>query len=416
MRRLQCVLLVLLLATSARAARANALEGSDPSDPLTVELLTIGPGRHPFLKFGHNALRIRDARDASDLVYNFGTFSFTSSTLMRDFWKGRLHYWLSRQGMRDTIVEYAVERRSLAAQLLALSPAEKQELKSQLDYNALPSHRNYRYDYLYDNCSTRLRDAINRVTHGQLRAALRTPAMQPLRAHVLRATADYFLQYLVLSIILGPRVDRPADRWAEAFLPEMLADAVNHTSIRATDGTLHPLAQSAETILPRRNTRPPRPPRWTMRFVASGSLGGLLLWALALLSRRLRAASVLLGTIVTLGGLLVGLVGLGLASLWAFTDHVVTYRNQNLLLLSPLALALPWFGMRILVLGAKAIAAMRWLSVPLLGSAILGLIAKILPLEWQDNAALIGFFLPCWLGLYLATAAHPRIRSLELTK
>ena len=38
-----------------------------------------------------------------------------------------------------------------------------------LEWNALPENAEYRYDYFSDNCSTRVRDAIDRVVGGTLR-------------------------------------------------------------------------------------------------------------------------------------------------------------------------------------------------------------------------------------------------------
>jgi hypothetical protein len=358
----------------------------------------MGPGEHPFYKFGHNAIRIRDSSDNSDVVYNFGTFSFGSPTLVRDFFKGRLQYWLSCETMEGTMLNYATEHRSMIAQHLALSPAQKLELKGQLELNAQPEHRKYKYDYFFDNCSTRVRDAIDRVTNGQLRTALRTPAHQTLRAHALRAVADFFPEYLTLAIGLGPLVDRPTDTWAETYLPEELATALRKVSIRA-DGSFVPLVDFEQTILQHRDLRPALAPRWTVRFFLAGTLIGLVLVATATWSHKHRMGSAIFGAILVIGGLAIGLLGLGLAALWAFTDHAVAYRNQNLLLLSPLAIALPYYGVRIVVRGAKALAEMRTLASLIFTSALLALLAKLTLLERQDNGNLIAFCLPCYAAL-----------------
>ncbi|MGE5788509.1 MAG: hypothetical protein ACM3ZE_28215, partial [Myxococcales bacterium] len=90
------------------------------------------------------------------------------------------------------------------------------------------------------------------------------------------------------------------------------------------------------------------------------------------------------------------------------TDHVVAYRNQNLLLLSPLALALFWYGIRIVARGVVAVSALRRLAMALVISSLLALLLKVLPLEWQDNMTLLVFFLPCWFGLWVAAMAAYR--------
>ena len=57
--------------------------------------MTMGPGDHPFFRFGHDAIWIRDRAARTDRVYNFGTFRFDSPRLILDFLGGRLTYWLS---------------------------------------------------------------------------------------------------------------------------------------------------------------------------------------------------------------------------------------------------------------------------------------------------------------------------------
>jgi hypothetical protein len=408
MRHLAFLLIVSFIATSALSAAAEPPQFAEPADPLTVELLTMGPGEHPFFKFGHNAIRIRDARKGSDTVYNYGTFSFDSPTLLQDFFKGRLQYWLSRESMATTLAHYAGEDRSLLTQRLSLSAAQKLELKRQLDRNARPENRTYKYDYFFDNCSTRLRDALERVTDKQLHDALKAPATQSLRDHALRVTANYFLEYLVLSIGLGPLVDKPTDRWTETFLPEMLTEGIRHTQLRAEDGSQRPFVLEEETLLEHHDDRLKKPPRWTLRFSAAGTFVGLCLAGLAQLSRRTRVASISLGVVLSLGGLVVGLLGLGLVALWTMTDHAVAYRNQNVLLLSPLAIALPWYGVRIALRGFQAIPRLRTLALLLASSALAALAWKLTPLEVQDNRALIAFFLPCWAGLLFSSLLATR--------
>ena len=61
-----------------------------PTILLRVYVMTMGPGDHPFFRFGHNAIWIRDFAERTDKVYNFGTFSFDSPRLILDFLGGRL--------------------------------------------------------------------------------------------------------------------------------------------------------------------------------------------------------------------------------------------------------------------------------------------------------------------------------------
>ena len=202
----------LSVARHANGAPANggASDAAVAVDPLTVEILTFGPGQHPFTRFGHNAIRIIDRSPGvgTDVVYNFGTFTFDSPRLIVDFLQGRLRYWLSRSSMAGTQALYRRENRDIEAQELDLSAAQKRALQSRLEVNARPENRDYRYDYFADNCSTRVRDALDAVLDGRLRAGAVGPGTMTLRAHALRMAADDLPLYTALLIVLGPRLAR----------------------------------------------------------------------------------------------------------------------------------------------------------------------------------------------------------------
>ncbi|HXU00125.1 MAG TPA: DUF4105 domain-containing protein, partial [Polyangia bacterium] len=201
-------------------------------DPLRVFVMTMGPGDHPFFRFGHNAIWIRDQAALTDKVYNFGTFKFDSPRLIFDFLGGRLNYWLSVSPLARVVGEYRRENRSITIQELNLTAEEKAALQAALEVNARPENRLYKYDYFLDNCSTRVRDAVDRVVGGQLHAAARQPGRMTLRQHALRMTAQPLWLYLALDIVLGPQVDRPIDQWGEMFLPEKLARGPGRMTLR----------------------------------------------------------------------------------------------------------------------------------------------------------------------------------------
>ncbi len=232
---------VALLGLLVAAPRAEAQSAPNAAgDPLTVQVMTMGPGDHPFVKFGHDAIWIRDAANHTDRVYNFGTFRFDSPRLIFDFLGGRLSYWLSVSSLRSVLIEYQHENRDISAQELRLAPEAKRLLRDRLDENARPENRAYKYDYFLDNCSTRVRDALEGVIPGTpFHAAARAPARMSLRQHALRMTAEPLWFYLALDLVLGPEVDRPIGRWTEMFLPAELA-----TGLTATPGLV-----AGETVL-----------------------------------------------------------------------------------------------------------------------------------------------------------------------
>src|SRR6185295_13255419 len=101
------------------------------------------------------------------------------------------------------------ENRSILIQELDLTPAEKAELRAALEVNARPENRLYKYDYFLDNCSTRVRDAVDRLVDNGLHRSALGPGRLTLRDHALRMTAEPLWLYVALDLVLGPNVDRP---------------------------------------------------------------------------------------------------------------------------------------------------------------------------------------------------------------
>ncbi|HXJ19098.1 MAG TPA: DUF4105 domain-containing protein [Polyangia bacterium] len=418
----RCASLSLLAAVfaAAGAGRARAQPAAPPA-PLRVSVLTFGPGDHPFFKFGHDAIWIHDPAEGSDRVYNFGTFSFDSPRLIFDFLHGRMTYWLSVAGLPRTLASYEAENRSIQVQELRLDPPVAQALKERLDVNAQPQNRAYKYDYFADNCSTRVRDAIDWATGGRLRAVGHVPARLTLRDQALRMTASYLPLYLAIDLVLGPSTDRSIDRWGEMFIPEELARSLADVRVPdplADPGSTEalPLVASDQVLFHARRPDPPRvAPRWRGWFLAVGLAVGGLFWLLGWcvtapdLRRRGRiAARLALGLLISLWGALLGFVGTFLVYVWVATDHVVAHRNQNLFLCPPWALVLVVAGFGI-AFGARWAASLaRVLALAALAAATAAVLLKLGFGQHQDNGRWIAFFVPAWLGLTAAVSRLPR--------
>ena len=365
---------------------------ADAPDPLRVFVMTMGPGDHPFFRFGHNAIWIRDQAALTDRVYNFGTFRFDSPRLILDFLGGRLNYWLSVSSLPGVISDYRRENRSIAIQELNLTPEQKKELQSSLNVNARPENRLYKYDYFLDNCSTRVRDAVDRTVGGKLRAAAREPGRMTLRQHALRMTAQPLWLYLALDIVLGPTTDRPIDQWAEMFLPSELARGLDDTVALGHVEIVHA-------------DRPPPlawPPAFGRRFFGVGVVVGFLFAALGAAGRKSRGARVTVGLLTCLWGLVVGFIGCFLVYAWAFTDHVVAHRNQNILICAPWAIALVVLGVGVALGRPGATNKAFGVATVALGAALAAVALKAGIGAHQENGALIAFFLPAWTGVSAA--------------
>jgi len=399
--RAPVVLFVLVVAAfAALAPRAARAGGGEPGDEFTISVLTMGPGDHPFFKFGHNAILVEDAALGRAEVYNFGTFQFQSSTLISDFMKGRLRYWLSVQSFGSTVAHYRRENRSLDAQAFALSAAQKRTLVERLRRNAEPDQRAYKYDYYLDNCSTRVRDAIDAVIGGRLRDASRSPAEMSFRAHTERVTGDDFWFALALDLALGPAVDRPISQWEEMFLPSKLEESLRRVTLPTANGEVPLVARETALVAADRPPLRRAPPVWTPWFGLAGAVAGALFAGLGRLAARRRVARIAFGVLVALVSLALGLLGCAFLVFWIATDHGVAYRNANLFQCSPFALAMAAVAVAFACTRRGSERALYALSGALLASSGIGLVFAVLRVTRQDNACFIALLLPLWLGVW----------------
>ncbi|MBA3659131.1 MAG: hypothetical protein H0W67_05995, partial [Gemmatimonadales bacterium] len=203
-----------------------------------------------------------------------------------------------------------------------------------------------------------------------------------------------------LLIALGPGVDRPISAWDEAFLPMELRDRIAALRVPGADGRPVPVVKTERTMFLSTAPMPAEaPPDWTVRYLMAGLITGALLVALALLGRRSGAARGGFAALATIWAVATGIAGLVLAGLWGLTDHVMAYRNENLLQLSPLGIALA------LVIVPAVRGSPRWgrltraLAAAVVALSAMGLVLKVLPAFRQVNGPIIAFALPVHLGL-----------------
>jgi Domain of unknown function (DUF4105) len=384
---------------SAPAAQA------DLGPPARVSVLTMGPGDAAFARFGHDAILLEWPSEHRALVYNFGTFAFNGLQGVEDFMAGRFRYWLSVSSLDRTLGSYRRQKRSMVAQELVLSEKERLSLAESLEDNALPEHRYYDYDYYYDNCATRVRDAIDRVIGGDLGRKLKdTPGRLTFREHTERLTADAGWLYFGLDLALGPLTDRAITRWNELFVPSELHDALSHAT--RTEGDREFSLVRAEHVLLSADRPPirPVPPFRVPLFLAIGSALGAGLSLLGRAARSQRAARAAFGIVTALTGLVLGLLGSVFGVFWAFTKHWSAYRNENMLLCPPWALALLVFGVGLALGRARSMRHGHQLITLSLLTSSLALVLALIPKFAQDNTRTVALFAPIWLGLYAGSA------------
>ena len=382
---------------------------AEPGDELTVSVLTFGPGDHPFSKFGHDGILVQDSEKGTSLVYNYGTYSFHSAWLIPKFLLGKYRYWLSVAPLSAVVASYTAENRSVLAQRLALTAAQKRTFSQFLLWNAREENKYYVFDYYRDNCATRVRDLVDRATDGALQAATQSPAELTWRQHTERLTADAPLVYFGLDLSMGGFIDRPISFWQEMFLPAKLEEGLRRSRVAVT-GRSGSAAMvnlvDQETVLVAAERPPPRrsPPDWTGPMLGAGSIVAFFLTALGWgVHRGYRVARIGLGLTIALLGALLGSLGCLFLFLWTFTNHEVAYRNENLLQCVPFALLLAWRGAALARGRPGSAARAHFVARWGLACSGAGWALKVLPWFYQQNGHLIALFLPLWIGLALAT-------------
>lgn len=335
------LLLTLFFTLQALPGSLSAQEPIRASEP-EVWLLTYGPGDIYWQRFGHNAIWIRDEQLGLDHAFNFGFFDFEQEDFFWRFLQGRMLYFSAARPAQREFAAYISENRSIRAQRLNLSLDQKFFLIDFLVEEVEPENREYLYDYYLNNCSTRVRDALDLALQGALSRRFQSlPATQNFRDHTRRLVHADFWLYLGLEIVLGAPVDRDISRWDEMFIPSELAEAVEFMRLGPDDD--QPLVLE-EAVLFESSLPPPpgRPGTWWPAYL----LLSAALLAAAWVTARLAPAGAR-RTMVRAWLLLSGLAGVALTFFWLGTDHAVAADNLNLLVLNPLWVVLAfWQGSR----------------------------------------------------------------------
>lgn len=215
-----------------------------------LSLLTCDPGEEIYSSFGHSGIRVMNLETGEDIVYNYGTFDFGAPNFVLNFAGGRLDYFLSVSTFDRFIGEYNYFKRNVREQELDLNQEQKLALVEFLEINYLPQNRNYRYDFFFDNCATRIRDVMEDILGDQL---IWQDQNQESVEKTFRQLIDENVFYmpwsdLGIDLALGSRLDRDATPREEQFLPIYMEGAFGRAMIQG-DGPTRPLVKSNRVIL-----------------------------------------------------------------------------------------------------------------------------------------------------------------------
>ncbi len=219
MRKL-CLLPLLLLFglfTSSQLIAQDSTKGA-----LQISILTCAPGEDVYTAWGHTAIRIIDSAKQTDIVFNFGTFDFNTPNFLVEFVKGNLNYFLSADNFQNFILEYQYYGRSIKEQVLILTDAEKINWQNALLKNLEGNNRYYLYNFITDNCTTRVKDGFYQFASTQVPPS----TIKSYRTHVVEAPYQQGIPWIGLGIdvLLGAVSDKAPSAIQAGFLPDLLFD------------------------------------------------------------------------------------------------------------------------------------------------------------------------------------------------
>jgi hypothetical protein len=374
-----------------------------PDDDLDILLVTFGLGQEVFERFGHNAIWVHDGRAGTDSTYDWGNFSFRQPGFLRRFLTGDTSYWMEGKDANAMVEFYRSIGRPITVQRLNLTSEQKRALRDFLRWNALEEHKYYRYDYYLDNCSTRLRDALDHVLGGALRAATDS-VITPLsyRRESVRLTDGLRPVQTGIDIALGRPADAPLTVWQSFFIPMRLRDAIRDVGVpNGPGGARVPLVANERTIAPYPGTpvvvERATAPRLAWRLLAVGLVLAALVAGIRVMAVSRRGAAWGLALVTTTWSLACGLVGVILVLAWTATRHIFWAWNENLFVASPLSLALVVL-LPAALLRQRATRAARIVSLAVVVLGVIGLLFALIP-GGQENRAIVALFLPVHLAV-----------------
>jgi len=322
MKNARLLLLIILLPVSY-------ILSSQQSQVPEVYLLTCAPGTETYSIYGHSALRIVIPGQNNDRVYNWGVFDFSTPNFVWKFARGRLEYMLGVYSFDRFMQEYFLEQRSVYQQKINLDTAEIQTLVSLINENLKPENIKYRYDFFYDDCSTRIRDLLETSVGSKLIYPPEPPEEIPtFRMKVNEYQQPYPWLLFGVDLLLGTPADKKAGLRDRMFLPiemkEGLSDAVVNRN-----GKMIPLLSNPSMMLEF------DPPEAVNHFFTSP----LFILSLVLIILIILSAAVKGNTVNKITDLVLFSVFSVLALIILFftflTDHDQTKWNLNIIWLSP---------------------------------------------------------------------------------
>ena len=363
---------------------------SQSTDSIRFSLLTCAPGTEIYSLFGHTAIRYENYTRRIDVVFNYGMFSFNTPNFIFRFVAGETDYQLGITPYSYFEAEYAMRGSSVYQQVLNLTQSEKERLLTILENNYLPENRIYRYNYFYDNCTTRARDKIEECIEGKV-VYPDSLSGKSYRSIVHEFTAGSPWDEFGIDLCLGAEADKEINKRQQMFSPFYMKYYASNAYIVDAGGTRRPLILDETKIVD------VEPEEVQPGFILSPLMCGALFLALCVVMAwgQWKTQRIWWGWDIVLYGLQ-GLAGCIIVFLFFFSVHPTVGSNWLLILFNPIPLLyLPFMVYK---------AVKRKKDYCHVGNMVyLTLFITILPFCGQEFNLTV---LPLALGLLVTSASH----------
>jgi len=304
----------------------------DDTSHLRISILTCGVGDELYSSFGHTGVRVIDNVHHTDDVYNYGTFDFGDPDFYKKFTLGKLPYYLDKGSYNDFMYGYIEEKRNVQEQVLNLSAAHKLKVLAYLENNMKPENRAYKYDFMWDNCCTRVRDIFPRVLGDEFYFGdILTGKKITYRNIINQYLIDKHWERFGINLLLGSRIDSTMSEDGVMFLPDFLHKGLEHAKYKNEH-----IVSSDKIILEHKHVYRSslNGPLWMM-------IGILILTVLAFLIPAFRYLKSFMRFVLLF---ITGLLGLFILFMWLGTDNQGCADNYNILWALPLNAVVAFFA------------------------------------------------------------------------
>lgn len=220
-----------ILSLIAVVCACVALYANGKDRGIEVSVLTCAPGEEVYSLYGHTAIRVKDNATGEDRVFNYGVFDFNTEYFIWKFVLGKTDYICASMPWAYFLREYERSGRSVVVQLLDLTESEACKVKEYLFKNVEPENRVYRYNYLTNNCTTKVLDCVEACVEGTIVYSW-SSEMHTYRSILHRYTSSHPWAQDGNDLLLGADVDTILSHRATCFMPDLYMKALSDAVVR----------------------------------------------------------------------------------------------------------------------------------------------------------------------------------------